>query len=78
MLIRDGGSVGRDDGGGLLGCMPASGTGSGGGQESTLKRIQNYVFDFKDLLGQGNFSKVYRARRDNSSTSFPTQRTQWP
>ena len=25
------------------------------------KKIQNYIFKFSDLLGQGNFSKVYRA-----------------
>ena len=29
-------------------------------QECTLKKIQNYIFDFKQLLGQGNFSKVYK------------------
>lgn len=26
------------------------------------KRIDNYVFNFDDMLGQGNFSKVYRGR----------------
>ena len=25
------------------------------------KKIQNYIFKFSDLLGQGNFSKVYKA-----------------
>ena len=27
----------------------------------TSKKIQNYIFRFSDLLGQGNFSKVYKA-----------------
>lgn len=26
------------------------------------KKIQNYIFKFSDLLGQGNFSKVYKAQ----------------
>jgi hypothetical protein len=26
------------------------------------KKIQNYIFKFSDLVGQGNFSKVYKAR----------------
>lgn len=25
-----------------------------------FKKIDNYVFRFDDLLGQGNFSKVYK------------------
>ena len=29
--------------------------------EITCKKIQNYIFNFSDLLGQGNFSKVYKA-----------------
>lgn len=29
--------------------------------EATCKKIQNYIFRFADLLGQGNFSKVYKA-----------------
>ena len=31
------------------------------------KKIQNYIFKFSDLLGQGNFSKVYRAHHEISS-----------
>ena len=27
----------------------------------TCKKIQNYIFKFSDLLGAGNFSKVYKA-----------------
>jgi len=37
--------------------------------EITHKRIQNYVFSFNDLLGQGNFSKVYKAEKDDNGTS---------
>lgn len=29
--------------------------------EPTCKKIQNYIFKFADLLGKGNFSKVYKA-----------------
>lgn len=29
--------------------------------EPICKKIQNYIFKFTDLLGQGNFSKVYKA-----------------
>ena len=29
--------------------------------EPVYKKIQNYIFKFTDLLGQGNFSKVYKA-----------------
>ncbi len=30
----------------------------------TCKKIQNYIFKFSDLLGQGNFSKVYKAHHE--------------
>lgn len=29
---------------------------------SNLKRIQNYVFDLNNIIGVGNFSKVYRGK----------------
>jgi len=29
--------------------------------EPTCKKIQNYIFKFSDMLGKGNFSKVYKA-----------------
>jgi hypothetical protein len=32
------------------------------------KKIQNYIFKFSDLLGQGNFSKVYRAYHEITSS----------
>jgi hypothetical protein len=44
------------------------------GQEITCKKIQNYIFNFNDLLGQGNFSKVYRAHNEITSTRVVTQR----
>lgn len=31
-----------------------------GQQQPIYKKIDNYVFKFDDMLGQGNFSKVYR------------------
>ena len=31
------------------------------------KKIQNYIFKFSDLLGQGNFSKVYKAHHEITS-----------
>lgn len=33
------------------------------------KKIQNYIFKFSDLLGQGNFSKVYRAHNELTSNA---------
>jgi hypothetical protein len=30
------------------------------GQQPLYKKIDNYVFRFDELLGQGNFSKVYK------------------
>lgn len=36
-------------------------------QEITCKKIQNYIFNFSDLLGQGNFSKVYKAHNEITS-----------
>lgn len=29
--------------------------------EPVCKKIQNYIFKFTDMLGKGNFSKVYKA-----------------
>jgi predicted Ser/Thr protein kinase len=43
-------------------------------QEITCKKIQNYIFNFSDLLGQGNFSKVYRAHNEVTSKRIATQR----
>jgi len=37
------------------------------------KKIQNYIFKFSDLLGQGNFSKVYRAHHELTSTILSNQ-----
>lgn len=36
--------------------------------EPVCKKIQNYIFKFSDMLGQGNFSKVYRAYHEITST----------
>jgi len=33
---------------------------AGRAPESTLKKIQSYIFNFAEMLGQGNFSKVYK------------------
>lgn len=37
--------------------------------EPICKKIQNYIFKFSDLLGQGNFSKVYKAHHEITSTN---------
>jgi hypothetical protein len=29
--------------------------------EPICKKIQNYIFKFSEMLGKGNFSKVYKA-----------------
>ena len=39
---------------------------NGGPNEGVYKKIQNYVFRFSDLLGQGNFSKVYAGQHEIS------------
>jgi len=36
--------------------------------EITCKKIQNYIFNFNDQIGQGNFSKVYKAHNEVTST----------
>ena len=36
-------------------------------KEPVCKKIQNYIFKFSDLLGQGNFSKVYKAHHEITS-----------
>ena len=36
-------------------------------QEGSYKKIQNYIFNFNDLLGKGNFSKVYKAHNEVTS-----------
>jgi hypothetical protein len=41
------------------------------------KKIQNYIFKFSDLLGQGNFSKVYRAHHEISSRGWDMQTKSW-
>lgn len=46
-----------------------------GSNEPTCKKIQNYIFKFADLLGQGNFSKVYKAHHElTSNLSFNQER----
>ena len=42
-------------------------------EKPIAKRISSYTFNFADLLGQGNFSKVYRASRDNCCNLPPIQ-----
>jgi hypothetical protein len=32
-----------------------------------VKRIQNYIFKFNDLLGKGNFSSVYKGSNELTS-----------
>lgn len=36
--------------------------------EPICKKIQNYIFKFTDMLGKGNFSKVYKAHHEITST----------
>jgi hypothetical protein len=40
------------------------------GTHTTGKKIENYVFNYSDFLGKGNFSKCYKAR--NTLTSNPS------
>jgi hypothetical protein len=36
--------------------------------EYRYKRIKDYVYDMEAVLGKGNFSIVYQAIRENTST----------
>ena len=36
-------------------------------EQPIYKKIQNYIFKFSDMLGQGNFSKVYKAHHELTS-----------
>jgi hypothetical protein len=38
--------------------------------QPNYKKIQNYVFDLNDVLGAGNFSKVYKAVNQTTSISY--------
>lgn len=31
-------------------------------ERAQSKKIDNYVYKYSDILGQGNFSKVYKAK----------------
>ena len=37
------------------------------------KKIQNYVFNLADMLGRGNFSKVYKATNELTGILFSIQ-----
>jgi len=47
-------------------------------QPMSGKKIENYVFNYSDFLGNGNFSKCYKARNTKTSTENPTQMNKWP
>jgi hypothetical protein len=50
---------------------------SGGGfLPETGKKIKNYIYNYSELVGKGNFAKVYRGQNILTRTPFPTQRTQ--
>lgn len=34
------------------------------------KRIKNYVFEYSDLIGKGNFARVYRGIDTNTRTFY--------
>lgn len=38
--------------------------------QNTTKKIQNYQFKLNEVLGKGNFSKVYRGINELNSTIF--------
>lgn len=39
----------------------------GNNGQPLCKKIDNYVFKFSDVLGQGNFSKVYKGTHEVTS-----------
>jgi len=46
--------------------------------EPICKKIQNYIFKFTDMLGKGNFSKVYKAHHEITSTYILMQNSLLP
>jgi hypothetical protein len=38
------------------------------------KKIKNYVYHYSDLIGKGNFARVYRGINTATRTSLPTQK----
>ena len=49
-----------------------------GGMGMTGKKIENYVFNYSDFLGSGNFSNCYKARNTKTSNKTPTQMNKSP
>lgn len=44
----------------------------------TGKRIKNYIYNYSDLIGRGNFARVYRGVNQKTSTPAGTQTPPWP
>lgn len=42
------------------------------------KKIKNYVYHYCDLIGKGNFARVYRGLNTLTRTCPSTQRKSWP
>ena len=42
------------------------------------KKIKNYVYHYSDLIGKGNFARVYRGLNTSTRTPHLTQRKSWP
>ena len=36
----------------------------------TGKKIKNYIYEYGDLIGKGNFAKVYKGHNLNTRTSY--------
>lgn len=53
-------------------------TGKTGRNNETGKRIKDYVYNYSDIIGRGNFAKVYRGTNEKTSNCAFTQRRQWP
>ena len=41
--------------------------------EESGKKIKNYLYHYHNLIGQGNFAKVYRANNLNNSNPLTKQ-----
>lgn len=42
-----------------------------------FKKIQDYFYCFKDIIGQGNFSKVFKATHQPTSKKSLIQTNKW-
>lgn len=46
-----------------------------GRPSETGKKVKNFIYQYADLIGKGNFAKVYKGMNLNTRNSPSTQKT---